>query len=135
VLVPESGDEIQHIKSGLMEIGDAFIVNKSDREGASFFANQLTKMLAQRRDSTPVFKTVANRREGVAELLLWLKQKQFVSNERRLALYSELAFKLIQNSRMKDIDKNTLRELLSSKHLDADFNLYKLLNSEGLLNG
>lgn len=135
VLVPESGDEIQHIKSGLMEIGDAFIVNKSDREGASFFANQLTKMLAQRRDSTPVFKTVANRREGVAELLLWLKQKQFVSNERRLALYSERAFKLIQNSRMKDIDKNTLRELLSSKHLDADFNLYKLLNSEGLLNG
>src|SRR6201996_3155154 len=34
VLVPESGDEIQNIKSGLMEIADAFIVNKSDRADA-----------------------------------------------------------------------------------------------------
>lgn len=38
VLVPESGDEIQNIKSGLMEIAQAFVVNKADREGASTFA-------------------------------------------------------------------------------------------------
>jgi LAO/AO transport system kinase len=41
VLVPESGDEIQNIKSGLMEIAQAFIVNKADRDGASTFANNL----------------------------------------------------------------------------------------------
>jgi len=50
VLVPESGDEIQNIKSGLMEIADAFIVNKADREGADLFANNLKKLS----DKTPV---------------------------------------------------------------------------------
>ena len=34
VLNPESGDEIQMLKAGLMEIGDIFVVNKSDRDGA-----------------------------------------------------------------------------------------------------
>ncbi|RZK70828.1 MAG: methylmalonyl Co-A mutase-associated GTPase MeaB, partial [Pedobacter sp.] len=47
VLVPESGDEIQHIKSGLMEIAQAFVVNKADRDGADIFANNLTKLLHQ----------------------------------------------------------------------------------------
>ena len=48
VLVPEGGDEIQNIKSGLMEIADAFIVNKADREGADIFANNLKKMVQQK---------------------------------------------------------------------------------------
>src|SRR3546814_5835734 len=38
VLVPESGDEIQHVKSGLMEIADIYVINKADREGADIFA-------------------------------------------------------------------------------------------------
>src|SRR5476651_2696415 len=50
VLVPESGDEIQNIKSGLMEIADAFIVNKADRENADLFANNLKKILLQKTD-------------------------------------------------------------------------------------
>jgi LAO/AO transport system kinase len=37
-LVPEAGDEIQALKSGIMEIGDIFVVNKSDRDGADKFA-------------------------------------------------------------------------------------------------
>ena len=45
VLVPESGDEIQHIKSGLMEVAQCFVVNKADREGADLFANNLKKLV------------------------------------------------------------------------------------------
>jgi LAO/AO transport system kinase len=45
VLVPEAGDEIQSMKSGLMEIADIFVVNKSDREGADTFANNLKKLV------------------------------------------------------------------------------------------
>lgn len=41
VTVPESGDEVQTMKSGVMEIADIFVVNKSDREGADAFANHL----------------------------------------------------------------------------------------------
>ena len=41
VLVPESGDDIQTMKSGIMEIGDIFVVNKSDRPGAEQFLHSL----------------------------------------------------------------------------------------------
>ncbi len=45
VLVPESGDEIQAMKAGLMEIGDIFVVNKSDRDGADRMIHHLEELL------------------------------------------------------------------------------------------
>src|ERR1700729_3565292 len=45
VLVPGLGDEIQNLKAGLMEIGDVFVLNKCDREGAQRFEAQLTATL------------------------------------------------------------------------------------------
>jgi LAO/AO transport system kinase len=45
VLVPESGDSIQAMKAGLMEIGDIFLVNKADREGADRFYMDLKTTL------------------------------------------------------------------------------------------
>lgn len=45
VLVPESGDEIQAMKAGLMEIGDVFVVNKADRDGADRMIHHLEEML------------------------------------------------------------------------------------------
>jgi len=127
VLVPEGGDEIQHIKSGLMEIGDAFVVNKSDREGADTFANQLKKMLHQRSYSVPVFKTVADKQQGVEELISWLTASGRQQNERKLFLYTEKAFKLIQNNRMKDISKKDLQQKLAGTYGDNDFNLYRFI--------
>ena len=44
-LVPESGDDIQMMKSGLMEIADLYIINKSDRDGADRLYNSLNKIL------------------------------------------------------------------------------------------
>ena len=53
VLVPESGDSIQTLKAGLMEIADIFVVNKADRPGADRLRNELELMLGlrQRRDT------------------------------------------------------------------------------------
>lgn len=48
VLVPESGDSIQTLKAGLMEIADIFVVNKSDRPGADRLRNELEVMLGMR---------------------------------------------------------------------------------------
>src|SRR5690606_15706119 len=69
VLVPESGDEIQNIKSGLMEIADAFVVNKSDREGADTFANNLKSLIHHKSEKIPVVNTIASRSEGVEDLV------------------------------------------------------------------
>jgi len=127
VLVPEGGDEIQHIKSGLMEIGDAFIVNKADREGADSFANQLKKMLHQRPHPIPVFKTVADKQSGVEELLSWIMAAEFHENERKLFLYTEKAYKIIQNNRMRDVSKVDLQQHIAAAFSVKDFNLYRFI--------
>lgn len=71
VLVPESGDTIQTMKAGLMEIADIFVVNKSDRDGADrIFAElmALAEMYAAKWH-VPVLKTVAAKNEGVKEVV------------------------------------------------------------------
>ncbi len=71
VLVPESGDEIQLMKAGLIEIADMFVINKSDREGAGRLASVLRNMLHSfmKEDdiSPPVLNTVASKGEGLVE--------------------------------------------------------------------
>ncbi|MGH7663907.1 MAG: methylmalonyl Co-A mutase-associated GTPase MeaB, partial [Gemmatimonadaceae bacterium] len=52
VLVPESGDSIQTLKAGLMEIADIFVVNKSDRPGADRLRHELELMLGLRAGNT-----------------------------------------------------------------------------------
>lgn len=104
VLVPESGDEIQHIKSGLMEIADGFVVNKSDREGADTFANTLSKLLHQQRHNIPIFKTIADKKQGIAELCSWLKSPSQTDNNWKGHLLAEKAFQIIQHQRMRDVE-------------------------------
>ncbi len=73
VLVPESGDSIQAMKAGLMEIADIFVVNKADREGAARLSSELNMMVDVKRDKTgrdlPVVMTQATNNVGVDELL------------------------------------------------------------------
>ncbi len=73
VSVPGLGDEIQTFKAGVLEIGDLFVVNKADREGANRTATELEMMLhmaPKGADWSPkVLKTVATTGEGVATLL------------------------------------------------------------------
>jgi LAO/AO transport system kinase len=52
VLVPESGDSIQTLKAGLMEIADIFVVNKADRPGADRLRNELELMIGLRNGAT-----------------------------------------------------------------------------------
>lgn len=80
VLVPESGDGIQALKSGLMEAVDLFVVNKADRDGADQLVREIRVALAIRRgvtseasgpgaDAPEVLATVATTAKGVAALV------------------------------------------------------------------
>jgi LAO/AO transport system kinase len=72
VAVPGLGDDIQAIKAGVMEIGDLFVVNKADREGADRTAAEIEMVLqlgtAIEGWRPKMMKTVATEGEGVAEL-------------------------------------------------------------------
>ena len=72
VLVPESGDEVQAMKAGLMEIGDVFVLNKSDREGSGRAAREIQGALAMRDVGSawrpPLVSAVATQGQGIDEL-------------------------------------------------------------------
>lgn len=69
VLVPESGDSVQAMKAGLMEIADVFVVNKSDRPGADGLAREIESAQADGGRVSPVIKCVASEDRGVTELV------------------------------------------------------------------
>ena len=127
VLVPEGGDDIQSIKSGLMEIADAFIVNKADRDGADIFANNLKKMVQQKGAQIPIFKTIASENSGVTDVANYILSAQNIKNTRKEFLLAEKAWKLIRQKRMAGIDKSKLQEEIKKASMDAGFNIYSFV--------
>ncbi|MBC8215076.1 MAG: methylmalonyl Co-A mutase-associated GTPase MeaB [Candidatus Marinimicrobia bacterium] len=107
VLVPESGDEIQLMKAGLIEIADFFVINKSDRDGAGRLSQMLRVMLhtfaQSRRLEPPVMNTVARKGEGVLEfknnLLIHLermKENGYI-HRKRLERHRRRVIELVQH--------------------------------------
>jgi len=94
VLVPESGDGIQAMKAGLMEIGEIFCVNKADREGADRLVTEIEMILEMRRDETvwkpPVIKTQAREGQGFDQLLAALaSHADFLRENNLLEVFRE----------------------------------------------
>ena len=71
--MPGLGDEIQAIKAGILEIGDIFVVNKADKEGADKTTAELQMVLEFNTDrdgwKIPIIKTVATENKGIDELI------------------------------------------------------------------
>jgi LAO/AO transport system kinase len=103
LLAPGMGDGIQAAKAGILEIGDVFVVNKADRDGADATARELNHMLAlgERRGAgdwrPPIIKTVAARGEGIAEVVealekhrAWLAETGRLTARRRARAAAEI---------------------------------------------
>jgi LAO/AO transport system kinase len=130
VLVPEAGDEVQTMKAGLMEIADLFVLNKADRPDADQFARHLRLMLAPAFKAgsreIPIIKTVATEKVGLDEM--WTSISQFLSsgsyNEQKPWLLAEKVYRLIQQNRMKDVNKKLLLEEIK-KEMSGSLNIYR----------
>ena len=73
-LVPGTGDEVQALKAGIMEIADIFVINKADREGADRLVSAVESNLALHTYPSgewrpPIVKTVATTGQGIPELV------------------------------------------------------------------
>jgi LAO/AO transport system kinase len=129
VVVPESGDEVQALKSGIMEIADIFVVNKADRDGAETLVNNLKKMMHHPKTegwTVPVIKTIASQADGVQELIQNIEthRKSAGFNNKKYYLLTEKVYQLIRQSRMKDINREKIRQELKKEVEKKDFNLY-----------
>ncbi|MBN22469.1 MAG: methylmalonyl Co-A mutase-associated GTPase MeaB [Bdellovibrionaceae bacterium] len=121
VLVPESGDSIQVMKAGLMEIADLFVVNKSDRPAADQLVRELVVMVGMNSDheakwSVPVLKTEAVKSVGIDAVMKSLSEHQSYLDESHLRNQKRTSF---LSEEIEDIllEKFTqkIKESLSSK--------------------
>lgn len=117
VLVPESGDSVQAMKAGLMEIADIFILNKSDRPGSqqAYTALQTILMIKDHDENTwmpKIIKTIASENQGIVEIddeierhRVFMKEKNlFISKRERQA-----------KARIKEIVEHKLKDELWSE--------------------
>ena len=129
-LVPESGDDIQMMKGGLMEIADLFAINKSDRQGADRLYTSLNKTLELNDNDKwkpSITKTIATNGDGV-ELLYnnLLKHKEFInSSDNRIEKINQRYIKTVK-SYVSDIlvDKFWTKEIdiVLNKQLKLEYN-------------
>ncbi|HEY5536534.1 MAG TPA: methylmalonyl Co-A mutase-associated GTPase MeaB [Ignavibacteria bacterium] len=108
VLVPESGDAVQAMKAGLMEIANIFVLNKSDREGADGVAATIKNIIhlkppSEDKWTVNVLKTVGSLNKGVEELLEeifkhknHLTESGFLKKKRKNNLRNKI-FELVNN--------------------------------------
>jgi len=109
VLVPGTGDEVQALKAGIMEIADIFVVNKADREGADRLAHSVAAMLSLQTFHPddwrpPILKTEATTGAGVPEV---------IGAVDRFRVHSEAE----RASRRRSRQEYRLRDLLSHRFL------------------
>ncbi|MCF8253298.1 MAG: methylmalonyl Co-A mutase-associated GTPase MeaB [Bacteroidia bacterium] len=132
VLVPEAGDDIQTIKSGVMEIADIFVLNKSDRDGAATFQKNLLMLAHQYASSNweaPVVKTVASQKIGLEELgeAIENHHQLAIKGNKKVHLLAQKALLLIKAMRTKDIQLPQLEEELAMASNKEGFNLYRFI--------
>ena len=113
MLTPESGDSVQIMKAGLMEIADIFVINKADREGADGLAREVEAMLSMRQTddgwAIPVLLTVAVKGQGIDELFAAIgKHREFLEFSRLL----ETKRKERLRKRIKDIVTQRIQAIL-----------------------
>lgn len=131
VLVPGSGDAVQALKSGLMEIADVFAVNKSDREGATLLENQIREfqeLKSQDFRKAEIVKTSALEESGIEDLLESVEKFYRTNQSNRKALFmARRAYKLIEARKMKDISISNIEAELKKELESSSFNLYRFV--------
>jgi LAO/AO transport system kinase len=120
VTMPGAGDEIQAIKSGILEIGDVFVVNKADREESARTVLELNMMLELSPKPPdawipPIIKTVATSGEGVGQLVeamlrhyAYLCEHNLLEVKQKERLVSEMLE--IINQRVRSAVSKAIRE-------------------------
>jgi len=121
LLTPSSGDSIQIMKAGIMEIGDLFVINKSDREGADRIEAEL-ELLWQLNEKNceykpPIIKTVANKNIGISQV------KSSILKHSEYLISSGLIVKKHKNrieNEIINIIHNSLLDKINDKYFEKE---------------
>ncbi|GHE62865.1 MULTISPECIES: methylmalonyl Co-A mutase-associated GTPase MeaB [Streptomyces] len=152
LLAPGMGDGIQAAKAGILEIGDVYVVNKADRDGADATARELNHMLGLGESRgpgdwrPPIVKTVAARGEGVDEVVealekhrAWMEERGVLAERRRARAAREVETIAVTSLRERIGDLHGDRRLsaLADRIVAGDLDPYRAADElvEGLVAG
>ena len=121
VFNPHTGDSIQTIKAGLTEIGDIYLVNKSDLDGASQLFDSVRDFIGTSESNPIILKTSVKKNKGINEFAKKLKELMIVKKKTK-----KEQDKIRLESELKDIVLNNMKEKVDSM-LDSDNTFAKFL--------
>ncbi|WP_328300846.1 methylmalonyl Co-A mutase-associated GTPase MeaB [Streptomyces sp. NBC_00435] len=139
LLAPGMGDGIQAAKAGILEIGDVYVVNKADRDGADATARELNHMLSLGESRgkgdwrPPIVKTVAARGTGIDELVealekhrAWMDERGVLAERRtaRAAREVETIAITALRARLADVHGDTRLEALAARVAAGELDPY-----------
>ncbi|MCF3176468.1 methylmalonyl Co-A mutase-associated GTPase MeaB [Streptomyces sioyaensis] len=152
LLAPGMGDGIQAAKAGILEIGDVYVVNKADRDGADATARELNHMLGLGESRAPgdwrppIVKTVAARGEGVDEVVealekhrAWMEERGVLAERRRARAAHEVETIAVTalRERIGDLRGDRRLDALAERIVSGEMDPYRAADSlvDGLTNG
>ncbi|MFE2228436.1 methylmalonyl Co-A mutase-associated GTPase MeaB [Streptomyces kronopolitis] len=152
LLAPGMGDGIQAAKAGILEIGDVYVVNKADRDGADATARELNHMLGLGESRAagdwrpPIVKTVAARSEGVDEVVealekhrAWMEERGVLGERRRSRAAHEVETIAVTalRERIGDLRGDRRLDALAERIVSGETDPYRAADElvEGLTNG
>jgi len=152
LLAPGMGDGIQAAKAGILEIGDVYVVNKADRDGADATARELNHMLGLGESRTPgdwrppIVKTVAARAEGIDEVVealekhrAWMEERGVLAQRRRSRAAHEVETIAVTalRERIGDLRGDQRLDALAERIVAGETDPYRAADElvDGLTNG
>jgi len=127
VLNPGMGDSIQMIKSGIIEIADGFVLNKSDMNACLLTYNLLRENFPEKQ----IFKTISTENKGIKEVADFIESWKGNSREKKRKITEKLLSSLVKDRMFEDaLKKGDLREKyekLINEMVDGKMDLYEAL--------
>jgi len=121
VFNPNTGDSIQTIKAGLTEIGDIYIINKSDLDGANQLFDAVREYIGSSEKNPVILKTSVKKNSGISEFAKTLKEMMVIKNKNK----QEKDMLRLENE-LKDIVLNNMSEKVQAM-LESDKTFSKYL--------
>jgi LAO/AO transport system kinase len=122
VFTPHTGDNVQAVKAGLTEIGDVYVVNKADLEGATSLYQTVVDLIGDTKRKPVVLKTSAKTGEGVGELAKnidkLLKEKSINYKERERKMLEDELTDMILNILEKKVSSMLAQDRKYSEFID-----------------
>jgi LAO/AO transport system kinase len=124
ILIAGFGDEIQALKSGVLEVADLFVVNKADNPDTKLFIKNLQSALHLGSKQIDIIETIATEGTGVDRLVQAIENRTVSFDQKQYLNLAEKAYRLILADRMKEINKTELFDKIKEESRSENFNIY-----------